>query len=238
MNFNVFLFHILELIAAVAGSIYYIKTRDYKIKPFVWYLWIMVIVETIGMYGYILQYNFDNEIFIWIKNSVFCYNSWLYNLFNLATILLFGVFYNKLIKSKIDKNIIKLIIILYVIFSVLYFVFSGGFFIKSIPYDFLLSTFVVFVFVMLYYKQLLNSEKILFFYKSPYFYISSGLLLWFLCVTPLFIFDAYFYEINQSFIEFRSLYLLIANIFLYVCFTFGFLYTIQYKKPSATKRLL
>jgi uncharacterized membrane protein YfcA len=230
MSFNVFLYHILELISALAGSYYFLKTKDVKIKPFVWYLWIMVFVETVGMYGYILQYNYDNELFIWIKNSSFCSNTWLYNIFSLVYIFLFGLFYYRLIDNKFDKRVIKFSVIIYIIFSLFYFGFTRGFFIKSLPYNFLLETLIVFLYVMLHFKQLLRSEKILVFYKSPYFYLSSGLLLWYLCVTPLFIFNTYFNEVNTNFLEFRSFYLLIANIFLYLCYTFGFLYTIRYKK--------
>lgn len=230
MSFNVFLFHILELIAALAGSYYYLKTEDIKVKPFVWYLWVMVFVETAGMYGYVMQYNFDNELFIWIKNSNFCANTWLYNLFHIATVILFGMFYSRLIENNFDRKVIRLSVISYILFSLFYFGFTKGFFNKTLPYNFLLETLIVFLFVMLYFKQLLKSEKILFFYKSSYFYISIGLLLWYLCVTPLFIFNTYFKAVNTNFLEFRSLFLLIANILLYLCFTFGFLFTIRHNK--------
>ncbi len=230
MGLKEFAFHILELIAALAGSYYYLKTKSEKIRPFVWYLWVVVCVETLGMYGFLLQYNYDNEIFIWIKNSVFCYNRWLYNLYELASIVLFGIFYWRVIDDNLSKKVVRFSSTAYVIFSILYFIFSDDFFIKSIPYNFLLATIIVFLFVMLYYRQVLNSDRIMLFYKSPIFYISSGLLLWYLGVAPLFIFDGYFYEVNQNFVEFRSLYLLIANILLYSCYTFGFLYTLQFKK--------
>ena len=57
-----FIFHIAELIAALAGSYFYLKTSNKLIKPFVWYLWTVVIVETFGMYGFFLLNNYDNEI--------------------------------------------------------------------------------------------------------------------------------------------------------------------------------
>ncbi len=238
MNVDDFVFHLFELVAALSGSYYYLRTNNAKIQPFVWYLWVVVVVETVGMYGYILQNNYDNEIFIWIKNSVFCANTWLYNLFNLASIFFFGIFFKRILIGDLAKKIVNFTVILISVFTIVYFSFDGNFFNKSLPYDFLIQTLAVFIFVMLYYRQLLNSDKILFFYKSPVFYISSGILLWFLCVSPLFIFDAYMYEINQNFIEFRSLYLLIANILLYSCYTFGFLYPLHIKKQLVTKRLL
>lgn len=199
-------------------------------KIFVWYLWFVVVVETIGLYGYILLNNYDYDWYIWLKNSAICSNTWLYNIYSIVSILVFGKFFSQIIKKKFSKNIIKVSVLLYLIFSVFYFVFSGAFFYKSILYNWFVETFIVFVFVILYYKQLLSSDKILIFSKLPVFYISSGLLLFYLCAAPLFTFDSYFYEVNKSFIQFRHVYMFIINIFLYSCFTFAFLYTIQFKK--------
>ena len=236
MNFNDFVFHIIELIAAFSGSYYYLKTKDKSVKPFIWFLWVIVVVETFGMYGYILLNNYDNEIFIWIKNSVFCRNTWLYNIYNLSTLFILGLFFKRILKNNVSKKLVTFIVVFITCSTILYFSLSGNFFIASIPYDFLMQTLAIFVFVMLYYFELLNSDKILFFYKSPIFYLSTGVLLWFLCVSPLFIFDGYLYEINKDFLEFQTLYLLIANILLYSCYTFGFLYPLHIRKQSVTKR--
>ena len=79
--------HIIELIAALSGTYYFFKTIDNQMRIFVWYLWFVVFVETIAMYGYLLQNNYDREWFIWIKNSVLCSNTWLYNIFSFISIL-------------------------------------------------------------------------------------------------------------------------------------------------------
>jgi uncharacterized membrane protein YfcA len=219
-----------ELIAALAGTYYYYKTKDVQIKLFVKYLWIIVVVETLGMYTYVLQNNYDSEVFIWIKNSVFCSNRWLYNTFTFLSVMIFGLFYRRIINDNLSKRIIKFSVSAYALFAIIYFGFSGDFFIKTIPYDIFLETLVVVILVILYYRQLLKSDDILFFHKQPVFYISSGLLLWYLCITPLFIFDGYFYAINSDFVTFRRIYLFVANLFLYLCYTFGFIYALQYKK--------
>lgn len=230
MSNYIVVIHVVELLAALAGSYYLYKTKDCKLKIFVWYLWIIVGVETFGMYGYILQNNYDNELFIWIKNSVFCSNKWLYNLFSFFTIIMLGKFYLNITEDEISKRIIKISILAYVLFTICYYILSGDFFRRSLPYDTLLETLLIFVFVMIYYRKLLKSDQILIFYKLPVFYLSSGLLLWYLSVTPLFIFDAYLTTMNDDFIKFRNFYLFVANSFLYLCYTFGFLYTIQFKK--------
>ena len=230
--FNImdFFYHIIELIAALAGTYFYMNTKESKVKIFVWYLWITVFVETFGMYGYILQNNYDNALFIWIKNSPICSNTWLYNTYSFVSIILFGKFFIRIINDKWSKKIIIWSVVLNTLCIIIYFIVSDKFFIISIPYNFLFNTFLIFMFVMLYYRQLLKSDDVLFFYKSPIFYISSGLFLWHLCVAPLVIFNGYLFEINQNFIEFRGFYLFIANTLLYSCYTFGFLYTLQFKK--------
>ncbi|WP_340155636.1 hypothetical protein [uncultured Winogradskyella sp.] len=230
MNFNDLITHLIELVAALGGSYYYLKTKDYKIKPFIWYLWFIVFIETFALYSYTMLYNYDNSLFNWIKNSVFCTNSWLFNLYSLVSILILSKFYLGIINDVLSKKIINILTLCYFVFAIFYHIFSGDFFVLSIPYDIFFETLLVFAFVMLYYKQLLKSDKVLSFYKLPVFYLSSGLLLWYLVVTPLFIFDEYFYALNSAFVEFRVNYLLFSNISLYTCYTFGFLYTLQFYK--------
>ncbi|APY07363.1 hypothetical protein BWZ20_03185 [Winogradskyella sp. J14-2] len=236
MSYYIVAIHIVELIAALSGTYYYLKTKDDQMKIFIWYLWFVVFIETVGMYGYLLLNNYDYDWFIWLKNSVFCSNTWLYNIYSFVTIFIFGKFFLKIIHRKSSKIIIVAAVVFYTIFTVLYFLISGTFFQKSLPYDLFVETFIVFVFVMLYYKQLLGGDEILFFRKLPVFYISSGLLLFYLCAAPLFTFDGYFYEVNKGFIQFRHIYMFIINIFLYSCFIFAFLYTIQFKKELAKRR--
>jgi hypothetical protein len=238
MSTQLAIIHIIELIAALAGSYYYLVTKDKVLKPFVWYLWFVVFVETLGMYGYIMQHNFDNNLFIQIKNSPFCENRWLYNIFSLISIVFFWLFYSGIIINVKALKFLKVLLTLYVLFSLVYFLQTEGFFIKSIPYNTFLETLFVFIMVIIYYHQLLISDRVLIFYKEPLFYISTGLLIWHLIILPLVIFDGYFYAINKRFIGFRQNYLLFVNLLLYSCYTFGFLYTLRYKRQYQMKKSL
>tara|TARA_R100001369_G_scaffold2966_1_gene9747 strand:+ start:13933 stop:14643 length:711 start_codon:yes stop_codon:yes gene_type:complete len=228
--------NLFELMAALSSSYYWVRTKDFRIKPIVWLLWLTVFVETFGLYGYVLQNNYCYDWFLWVKNSVFCRNRWLYNILSLLSVILLGLFFRNHLHDKISKKIVVIIFVLSSVFSIAYFSITNGFFTKSIPYDALIQTLTVFVFVMLYFKELLKSDEILKFYKSYLFYISLGLLLWYLCITPLVIFDAYFYDVNPSFIEFRGIYLLIANILLYSCYTFAFIYSLHHNEKLVQKK--
>lgn len=219
-----------EIIAAVLGTIYLKKTNNYKLKIFVAFLWITVVVEVLGMYKSFLQNNYDYKWFIVWKNSIFCQNVWLYNIYNFLTIGFLGVFYSDLITNKSSKFFIRSIVVLYSMFSIFYYTYTDAFFVLGLPYDSILASVIVSIYVMLYFKELMSSDYILEYYRLPSFYISVALLLWNLCATPLFIYNSYFLPFNTEFVNFKTLLLLYINIFTYTCITFGFWYSLKKSK--------
>jgi hypothetical protein len=219
-----------EIVAAIFGSYYVSKNPNSVVKIFVYYLWLTVFVEITGAYGYLLLNNSDSEWFINIKNSVFCSNTWLYNIYNFLAIGIIGLFYSNLMTSRAFKNTIRVIFIAYAVFAFVFFTVTDAFFVKSLPYSFIFGTVSICIYVILYFIELMSSDELLNYYKLPSFYISVTLLIWYLCVTPLFIFDSYFYAMNTKFVEFRGQFLLIINIFTYLCFAFGFWYSLKRSK--------
>lgn len=216
-----------ELIAAIAGTYYLKKNKNSILKIFVFYLWLTFFVEVIAEYSGFMRNNYDYEWFINIKNSVFCTNTWLYNIYSFLTIGLLGIFYSGLLSNKSLKTLIRTIVILYIVFSLCYYTFTDAFFVFGLPYDDILASVIVSIYVICYFIELMNSEYILQYYKLPSFYISVALLLWYLCVTPLFIFNGYFREVNTDFVIFRYLLLLFINICTYALYTFGFWYSLK-----------
>ncbi len=221
---------LVELIAALTGTVYVRKNKNSVTKIFVLYLWITFVTETIAMYTYLLQNNYDYQWFINIKNSGFCYNRWLYNIYSFIAIGLIGLFYSNLMSTKLFRGIIQVFFIVFCIFAFFFFTLTDAFFSRSLPYVFVFETVIVCIYVILYFIELMKSEEMLNFKKLPSFYISIALMLWHLCATPLFIFDSYFLAINTKFVEFRYLFLLIINIFTYLCISFGFWYSLKKSK--------
>lgn len=213
-----------ELIAALSGSYYLRKVNDDRLRIFVYYLWLTAIVEIVGGYSYLMLNNYDYEWFIALKNSVFCSNVWLYNIYAYLAIGFISIFYYNFMTIHKTQLTILSIMVVYSVFSIFYYTLTNSFFKTTLPYHFSIGALIVCLYVLLYFIHLINSDKILDFYKLPSFYISIGLLLWYLCVIPLFIFNNYFRAINTDFVEFRSLLLLFINICTYSCFAFGFLY--------------
>jgi len=219
-----------EIIAAIFGSYYISRKNNSVLKIFVYYLWITVFVEIIGAYGYLLQNNYDYEWYVALKNGVFCSNTWLYNIYDFLAIGLIGLFYSNLMTSKIFKNSIRLIFIAYALFAFGFFTSNDTFFVKSLPYSFIFGTASICVYITFYFIELMRSDELLSFFKLPSFYISIGLLIWYLCFTPLFIFEEYLYDMNTKFVAFRIKCLLFINVFTYLCYTFGFWYSLKMSK--------
>lgn len=215
--------HIVEILAAIAGSLYVYKSRDSISRLFVYYLWLTVIVENFALYATFMHNNYDNEIFIYIKNSPFCTNHWLYNVRAVILVIILGKYYRKLINHKNYKNYIKIVVIGFSVFSIFYLIYSDAFFYNAIPYGFMLRSLIISFFVCLYYLYIIKGEQILIFYKSKHFYIGTTLLLWSLAITPLFIFQEYYSFDNPNFLYLRQFILLCSNIIMYLCFTIVFL---------------
>lgn len=221
---------LVEVIAALAGSFYLTKSRDHKARLFVWFLWLTFIIELLGGYQILMQRNYDYQWFINLKNSVFCLNTWLYNVYCVFVVVLIGGYYINLLNNHKFKKVIRVLIISFITLVLIYFVFTDFFFVKSLPYNYLLEAIVVFICIIFYFMELIMSDEILKFSKSAHFYIGVSLFLWYLCVTPLFIFDGFLLSVNSEFNEFRYFTLLFLNIFMYSCITYGFIKSVYKRK--------
>ncbi|WP_431157577.1 hypothetical protein [Winogradskyella poriferorum] len=226
--------HILELLAALAASYYWVRTKDRTVRYFVYYLWFIVLVETLGMYPYLYDLT-DNAFIQKIANSKMRHNYWLYSFYNPTTVFLIGRFLIDNMRNKTIHIIIRSLSLGYIIFAISYFLYTGTFFEQSLPYDIVVSTFIIFLMVLLYLRELMDSEKILSFYKSPILMVLIVLTLWYICITPLFIYEKHFVTNNPSFIAFHYFFIGTANIILYSWYIFAFLFSLRYKMRLVTK---
>lgn len=224
-----FLFHLLELGAALVASFYWLKTKEKSIIPFVWYLWFIVFIETLALYPFLYEIK-DNSIINSIKNSQFYRNTWLFNIYTPIVVFLIGRFMINNTNTILSHRIIKSLVFGFIIFWLFYFLFVANFFETVLPYHFIISTFVIFIMVMLYLRELLMSDELLNFYKSPVFFVIIALMLWYICLTPLFIFNTFYLKINEEFLTFRRIFLNTSNILLYSWYIFAFLYPLRFKK--------
>ncbi len=217
-----FLTNIFELLAAFAGFYYLSKNKNSRLRSFVYFLVITVLVDALGTYANL--YN-TLDFLKPIENTIFKENFWLYNTFQIGSLFFYMIFYRSLIVSDNYKKLINLLIILSV-FVIAYNIYVNGlsYFTMNIKYNFIWTTFCVFMCIALYFYELLMSDEILLFFRSTLFYISIGLLLWWLIFPPFIFYMQYYKTIYPEMMRFRDVILICTNLYLYGCFIIGFLW--------------
>lgn len=231
-TFSLIIVKLLELIAAIAGTVYIRKYRDdIPSRYFMYFLWLTFLVEIVGLLPNIIhRYNTVSELCS-LENSFWSENFWLYNPYLILSIL-FYIFYIKMnIGSKIINKILLIILIFYGISSLLNLLLTDVFIASYSAYSFVLGSIFLFLAIGFYFYQILQSNDILNFGKSIPFYFSIGTLVFHLCVTPLFIYSKYYSAKSPEFVYIYALILTIANIFMYTCYIFGFV--VCYRKNKS-----
>lgn len=222
---NFLLIYLLEIGAAVAGTIYLVrkKSRPPYTKLFVTYLWLVVLVETIGFYP---SYNYFTKFAYmpFLEGTSFERNSWLYNSYHIIKFAVFYIFFTGQLYNEKNIKFFRGITVFFVVSAVLNLLFTDVFFERSSSYTSIVGSFILMGLIFVYYFELLKSDKILVFYKSLVFYLSVGLLLWHVTITPLFIYSKYFTNASPEFVNLHSVILKFSNIFLYGVYIAAFIF--------------
>ena len=220
-----------ELIAALAGSYYLFKNEDAptRFKFFAWYLWFVFIADIFGLYA-VWNYFDDYQTFPWLKDSPFAKNEWYYNCLTVLRYIVYSsLFILSLAPSKI-RQILKGITFIYLIIGIVEILFIGDVFKEYIITNYFLGSLLLLVCIAVYFQKLLLSDKILYFSKDLLFYIAVGVIVWNLCVIPIYIYDNYFTTENEEFILLFASILRYCNIFMYSIFAIGLVVCSQPRK--------
>ncbi len=228
-------FNLLELIAFLSSIYYYRKSNDKFSLILVCYLAFTVFVEIIGWYNYFINdFSFLNSL----KGTVFEQNYWLYNIQLLISMIFYVTYFKLYLKSKNLKRVLNVLLVLFVLTSVLYLVFSGIYFVAFSPFTVIVGTLLIFLSIFFYYLELLNSNEILRVHKTLPFYVSVAALIFHLCTTPLFIYSTYFSESHNP--EFFNLYIQVifsCNFIMYSLYIIGFFICARNKNHYYGKKL-
>ncbi|MFG6687478.1 hypothetical protein ACGK9U_12905 [Mariniflexile sp. HNIBRBA6329] len=212
-----------EILAAVTGLLLYKKYKLTAAKYFIWFLVYLSICDFLGSY---VKYIKNDGFLSFLKDTVFVRNYWWATLFWVIGAILFFVFYySKILKTIIFKNFIKYSGYTFFIFSFTYIVFNWDDYFKRyfLVLDVLGAT-IIFLCSIFYFIETLQSDKILTFYKSLNFYISSAIFIWWLITTPLVFYDVYNSNSDWNFIFLKWQVYLFANILMYLTFTFALIW--------------
>lgn len=211
-----------ELLAAFSGFYHLSKKNESRLRPLVYFLVITVFVEAVGSYrNFYGKLDFVDALI----GTKFENNLWLYNGYVIVSLFFFLSFYRSILSNLRNKKLLKILLLTSILVIGLDLYYSGSkYFETNLGYSFIWTTFCVFICVALYFYEVLMSDKVLNFYNSSLFYISIGLLIWWLVLPPMIVYMPYYIEINPDVVRIRTLIFLFSNIILYSCYVIGFLW--------------
>ncbi|MBT8262320.1 MAG: hypothetical protein KJO05_05825 [Bacteroidia bacterium] len=213
----------MELLAALAGSFFLYKTNAAKIsKQLVGFLWITFIVEVIAAYAPIAYFS-DYKYFSFVKDTVFEDHKWLYNMYSLFSAVFLTYYFHQHLRNIKWKLILQVTLIAFSVAAIINLIFSGVFFVSDAQFTLLIGTLILIMSIIMFYFELLQSDLLLQLKRILPMYISVGVMVFSLCVTPVDIFSEYFSEGNDSFVVLRNNVYLYTNIFMYTTFIIGFI---------------
>lgn len=223
----------LEISAALVGT-YYLKKGRLQFKNtnyLVLFLWFTVLLETLGCYAPIAYFS-DYKYFAFVVGTPFENNFWLFNLYGLTNFSFFAFYFISFLKNKYWRNIFYLLIGSFIGIAGIVMTTTGSFFKEPSRFVAIVGTMLLFVGVVLFYFELLRSNILLQVKRFLPFYVSVGVLVFNLCITPIDILSQYFSvaDGNELFVKLHLNVLLFANIFMYSTFIFGFIICSRKKK--------
>lgn len=215
--------HSVEILAALTGIFLFKKYKITAAKYFIFFLCYLSIGDLINLYNRLIR---NNGILSFLEGTVFVKNHWWSTLYwKIGAILFFVFYYNKILKTKVFKNAIKYSGFVFLTISVFYILMNWDlFFSRFFPIISIMGAIIIFMCTAFYFFEVLQSDKILTFYKSINFYISAAIFIWWLIITPIVFYDIYGEYRDIVYIHLRRHIYLFANIIMYSTFTFALIW--------------
>lgn len=167
---------IIEIIAATVGTYYLINKKVKGVdKWIVYYLWLVLLVESYGfMVGFSKHTNYEQ--FGFLKDSFFENGRWAYNIFKFLSTVLFIFYFLNFIKNKKEKIVIKSLTLVYIILSLFLLSNTVNLQLPNIPLLVITGSLLLFITILLFFLNLLKSDKIIDLRTHFPFYVAMGYL--------------------------------------------------------------
>jgi hypothetical protein len=227
--------YLLEMVAALTG-LYYIRLNphDKAARIFVVFLCITVIVEWVGVYA-VLGYFSGYEYFGFIEGTPFEKNYWWYNLYNIASFVLYAEYFRRQLYNKVLRHVVLFAMILFGGIEIVNLVVHPEMFFNNYSaFASIAGTILVLASISLYYYQLMTNDDILQFKRLLPFYVSVGAIILHITHTPLFIYSKYFSTTHgKEFVEMYRSLMFLTNVMVYLIFSIGFMVCLRKKGSSS-----
>ncbi len=197
----------IQFLAAVFSSIYYRKYNRSKLKFFSFLLW----------------YTFLNELFgIFFIDYISRYNAIIYNLYHVINFVLLFIIYKSFIKQKKYKFCVSLFIVIYLV-TFLVNAFYENYLTEFQTVPHIVASALILICITFYFAELLKSIKVLHTNRNLMFWISIGLLIFFVGNIPFRIARNYYGD--KTDISILFVINIILTIVMNVCFIIGFIWS-------------
>lgn len=209
-----FITHFVEFVPALLGIVVFNKYKKTTAKYIIYFLIYVFVIDLVGEYPNVL---IDNGYFYLIEGTLIERNYWWFNLtwfIGLSSIMVYVNY--SISKSRLFRKILKYGYLLYLLQIIFYTIFKfedlfgSGYFIS------IASLWIVLLSISVYFFEILNSKRIVLFYKSIYFYFNTLFFIWILITMPLDFFEVYFIKEDGNFVIFKWKIYLLSNTFLYL----------------------
>jgi len=196
--------HIVELIAAIIATRNFKKYRYSNERYFLFFLWFTVLIDGTNA----------------IMNSVFNIEiSWLHEVFTVTSFLFYFYWYYTIFRNGFFKKTALFFATIFGCLTIAAKVFPNEMAGKG--YAFISGAIGILVMTFFHFYQLLKSNEVLIIKHKLSFWISTGLLLFYIGIIPLILLASYL-DIGGS--NYKTI-LLSLNVVLYGCYIIGFLWT-------------
>lgn len=220
LNNHVVITYVIEFIAVLVGFFSYKKYQHTTAISFIHILFFIFFIELIGSYpNYYNKLEFLNPLY----NSVFRQNYWWFTIFfDVIIVFLFSRLFLKVLNIRFLNRLVNISSIIFLVFSTIFlFVNYEKLFFQVFPFIQIVGSLLIIISTISYFIELILSDKILFFYRDLYFYISVALFMWWIIMTSLSFYDIYSKNGDWNFILLKWQIYLIANLFMYTTFAIG-----------------
>lgn len=213
---------LVEFTAALTGLVLYNKYKSTPVRFIIYFLIYAFFVDLIGGYPTILK---KIGYFHLVENTIIEKNYWWYTIFwwiGLSSIMFFVNY--KIVGSAKLKKILKYGFALYLIQVILFVIFRFENLFGPERFISISSLWMVALSIIVYFFDILNSERIIIFYKSVYFYFNAVFLLWILIIIPMEFFEAYNIKEDWSYVLLKWKIYLSLNFFLYMTLSLALIF--------------
>ena len=179
---------------------------------------------------------YDYKYIEFLKDTPFRSVFWIYNVLTLISSSMFTLYFVMQLHYNKLKRLTVGLIFIFILSSIIHFFSSDVFFHAFSAYVYIFGAFLICISIALYYLELVRTDRILNFRRELPLFISIGLLIYQLGITPLFIFQKYI-KVSEDFSDVYGWILDLGNIFMYLVFAFGFIKMILEMKRSRRKAI-